>query len=95
MPLKIRNPEVDRLIDEITRITGESKTEAVRNALFERHQRLLASGVGPRNEARLVAFLEEEVWSKIPEHLLGQPMSKEDEEALLGVWRYRGVIFDR
>ena len=84
MPLNIKNPEVDRLVEEITHMTGESKTEAVRKALFERHQRLLAYGIGPRNEARLVAFLEEEAWSKIPEHLLGQPMSKEDEGALPG-----------
>ena len=30
MSLNIKNGDVQRLIDEVTRLTGESKTEAVR-----------------------------------------------------------------
>lgn len=84
MSLNIKNPEVKSLVDEITRMTGESKTEAIRKALEERRQRLLAQAITPRTEARLLAFLEEEVWSQIPDHLLGKPISKEEEEAILG-----------
>jgi antitoxin VapB len=40
--LKIKNPDVEKLLDEIVRLTGESKTEAIRKALDERRQRLLA-----------------------------------------------------
>ena len=40
MPLNIKNLEVERLAEEIARLTGESKTEAVRKALEERRTRL-------------------------------------------------------
>src|SRR5215208_644444 len=38
--LNIKNAEVERLAEEVARLTGESKTEAVRRALSERKQRL-------------------------------------------------------
>ena len=40
MALNIKNAEVEALAAEIARITGESKTEAVRRALAERKTRL-------------------------------------------------------
>ena len=40
MALNIKNAEVERLVEEISRLTGESKTEAVRRALEERKGRL-------------------------------------------------------
>ncbi|MBI1989928.1 MAG: type II toxin-antitoxin system VapB family antitoxin, partial [Betaproteobacteria bacterium] len=36
MGLNIKNKDVERLIDEVTLLTGESKTEAVRRSLEER-----------------------------------------------------------
>lgn len=84
MSLNIKNPDVESLVDEIVRITGESKTEAIRKALDERRRRLVAQSITPRSEARLLAFLEEEIWSQIPLELLGKPITKEEEEAILG-----------
>jgi antitoxin VapB len=84
MAVNIKNEDVEALLDEVVRITGESKTEAIRKALAERHQRLILHAVAPRNEARLLAFLEDEVWSQIPPELLNKPLSKEEEEAILG-----------
>ena len=84
MSLNIKNRDVESLLDEVVRLTGESKTEAIRKALDERRRRLLAQTVTPRNEARLLAFLEDEIWSQIPLELLGQPLTKEEEEAILG-----------
>lgn len=84
MALNIKNSEVEHLVDEIVRLTGESKTEAIRKALDERRRRLLAQAVTPRNEARLLAFLEDEIWSQIPVELMGQPLTKQEEEAILG-----------
>lgn len=84
MALNIKNSEVEHLVDEIVRLTGESKTEAIRKALDERRRRLLAQAVTPRSEARLLAFLEDEIWSQIPAELMGQPWTKEEEEAILG-----------
>ncbi len=84
MALNIKNTEVERLAEEIARLTGESKTEAVRRALEERKVRL-AFRVGHDNRAdRLRAFLEREVWSVIPPERLGRPLSKAEEEAILG-----------
>ena len=40
MPLNIKNSEVERLAAEVARLTGESKTEAIRRALDERRRRL-------------------------------------------------------
>ncbi len=84
MSLNIKNPDVENLLDEVVRLTGESKTEAIRKALDERRRRLLTQAVTPRSEARLLAFLEDEIWSQIPPELMGQPLTKEEEAALLG-----------
>jgi antitoxin VapB len=84
MSLNIKNSDVEFLVDEIVRLTGESKTEAIRKALDERRRRLLAQTVTPRSEARLLAFLEDEIWSQIPPESLGRPLTKEEEEAILG-----------
>jgi|CXWJ01.1.fsa_nt_gi antitoxin VapB len=84
MSLNIKNPEVERLVEEIIDLTGESKTEAIRKALDERRQRLILHTVAPRSEARLLAFLEDEIWSQVPPEVLGKPITKAEEEAILG-----------
>ncbi len=40
MPFNIKDAETDRLVRELARATGESVTEAVRNAVRERMARL-------------------------------------------------------
>jgi antitoxin VapB len=40
MALNIRNPEADRLAEELARATGETKTEAVIRAMRERMDRV-------------------------------------------------------
>lgn len=40
MALNLRNPEVERLASTVARLTGETKTEAVRAALADRLERL-------------------------------------------------------
>jgi len=84
MTLNINNLNVERLLDEITQITGESPTEAVRKALEERKLHLLTQSVTARDDARLLAFLQEEVWPQIPPEHLGVRLSKEEEEHILG-----------
>lgn len=84
MPLNIKNPEVERLVDEVAKVTGESKTEAVRKALEERRERL-AFQVPPRDcRAEVLRFLEREVWPRVPPELLGRGLSKEEQEEILG-----------
>lgn len=84
MALNIKNTDVEKLLDELTQVTGESKTEAVRKALAERQERLALRFSGQQPEIRLRAFLQDEVWPQIPEALRGVRLSKAEEEAILG-----------
>jgi antitoxin VapB len=84
MALNIKNTDVEKLLDELTQVTGESKTEAVRKALVERKGRLALRLSGRQREIRLRVFLQDEVWPQIPEALRGVRLSKAEEEAILG-----------
>ena len=46
MALNLRNPEVERLAATVARLTGETKTEAVRAALADRLARLQRERAG-------------------------------------------------
>jgi antitoxin VapB len=48
MPLNVRNPEVDRAVEELARLTGESKTDAVLNAVRDRLARMRRERRGRR-----------------------------------------------
>lgn len=84
MAVNIKNKDVEKLLDEVVQITGESKTEAVRKALEERRQRLVMSSVIRSDEDRILSFLREEVWPYIPEDVRGKRLTKEEEEDILG-----------
>jgi len=90
MALNIKNAEVERLADEVSRATGESKTEAIRKALLERKGRL-ASQVAPEDRrSRLLRFLERDVWPKVRRGVLGRRLTKKQREGILG-YGPRGV----
>lgn len=84
MAVNIKNDRVERLINEVAALTGESKTEAVRRALEERRDRLARHPAVPTAAARIRLVLEREVWPSVPPHLLGRHLSKAEEEAVLG-----------
>lgn len=82
--LNLKDLEVERLAEEVARLTGESKTEAVRRALAERRQRL-AYRLGSLDRSdRVQRFLEEEVWPEVPQGELGRHLSKQEEDQILG-----------
>ena len=83
MALNIKNPEVERLVDQVVDLTGETKTEAIRQAVLERLRRLASSGEDLRKE-RYFQFLEREIWSKIPTDQLGEAPTREEIEEILG-----------
>ena len=83
MPLNIKNAEVERLAAEVARLTGESKTEAIRRALDERRRRLRGSSLKDRR-ARVIKFLQSRVWPAIPRDQLGRRLTREEEDAILG-----------
>jgi antitoxin VapB len=83
MTININNLGVEKLLDEITQLTGESRTEAVRKALEERRHRL-AMQVATHDKVGLLTFLQNEVWSQIPAAQAGVQLTKEEEERILG-----------
>ncbi len=84
MALNIKNPEVERLAEEVVALTGESKTEAIRRALEERRARLAYRIDADDRATRLTRFLETEVWPRVPEGERGRRLSRVAEDALLG-----------
>jgi len=83
MALNIKDPETERLADEVAKLAGETKTGAIRQALRERKRRLELERGGGRGD-RLIAYLEREVWPKLPPGVRGRGISKEEEEETLG-----------
>ena len=82
MALNIKNQEVERLASEVSALTGESKTQAIRKALEERKARLELTGQDRKE--RLQTFLETQVWPKVPDELRGKGISQEEQDDILG-----------
>lgn len=84
MALNIKNPEVESLVAEVARLTGETKTETVRRALIERRQRLSYRVAISDKGERLLGFLEREVWPHVPADQLGRRLTSDEEDEILG-----------
>ncbi len=84
MALNIKDPETEALAAEVSRLTGETKTRAVKVALEERRMRLKLRVSPEGRRERVQRFLEEEIWPQIPPEVLGKPISKEEREDILG-----------
>jgi antitoxin VapB len=84
MALNVKNAVVEALAAEVAEMAGETKTEAIRRALEERRERLALRVVRQDRTARVVQFLEREVWSQVPPELLGQRMTRAQEDEILG-----------
>lgn len=86
MALNIKNADVEHLVEDITAVTGETKTEAIRRALEERKARLAFQMSGSDRGRRIRQFLTE-AWRAVPRKQLGRRLSREEEDALLGYGR--------
>ncbi len=84
MALNIKNQEVERLAAEVSELTGESKTQAIRRALEERKSRLELTGKRKLTDEELTALMEERIWSKIPAEKRGRRISQEEQDEILG-----------
>jgi antitoxin VapB len=84
MPLNIKNTEVEQLAAEIARLTGESKTEAIRQALLERRARLRYQIVATNRRERIQSFLSREIWPRVPRKLVGRAPTRAERERILG-----------
>jgi antitoxin VapB len=84
MALNLKNREVEELATEVSRMAGETKTEAIRRSLVERKARLQAAGVGKSRKESLLEFLEREVWPNLPPGERGRRLTREEEDEILG-----------
>lgn len=84
MALNIKNLEVERLADQIARLTGETKTEAIRQALLARRDRIASQASGLNRGRRLAVFLERRAWPQLRGGAEGRPLSKKERERILG-----------
>ncbi|MFI9386786.1 type II toxin-antitoxin system VapB family antitoxin [Kutzneria sp. NPDC052558] len=84
MALNIKDPETERLAAEVAELTGETKTGAIRAALRAERERLTKRDAAQQRAARFRRFLEEEIWAQIPPEELGKPLSKAEQEEILG-----------
>ena len=76
MALNIKNANVESLAAELSELTGETKTEAIRRALEERKQRLSFQVVRESRADELRSFLEREVWSVIRARSAGRRLGQ-------------------
>ena len=83
MALNLKNADVERLAAEVARLTGESKTEAIRKALDERRRRLTNPSKAERR-ARVLRFLERRVWATLPKRERGRRLTRSEEDRILG-----------
>jgi antitoxin VapB len=83
--MNIKDAETERLIGQLAELTGETKTGAVRAAVRARIGQLRAKEGVEHRKARLTRLLEEEIWPLIPPEELGKPLSKEEQEEILGL----------
>jgi len=84
MALNIKDPETEQLAAQVARLTGESKTRAVKVALEERKARLELAERGSRGD-RLRHWLETEVWPNLPPDVRGKRITKAEREEILGI----------
>jgi antitoxin VapB len=85
MALNIKDPETERLVAEVAKRTGKSKTAAVREVMRNRLEQLEVEEAKQRDgESDFTRFLREEIWPQIsPEHL-GKPVTRAEEDEILG-----------
>jgi len=81
MAMSIKNPELEQLAQELSRLTGSSKTEVIRQALKEKKERLTARE-GMDRKQRLLSYLENRVWPTLPKGASRRWTKAEEERAL-------------
>lgn len=83
MALNLKNPEVESLAAEVAALTRESKTEAIRQALIERRDRLKSAARPQRRSDRAAGILRV-FRSSLPPGMLGTPLTRAEEDDILG-----------
>jgi len=82
MALNIKNAEVESLASEVAKLSGTTKTEAIRQSLLDRKASLATIPQSSRRE-RLQRFLELRVWPTVPQKARKR-WSRDEEDRRLG-----------
>ncbi|TDE08597.1 type II toxin-antitoxin system VapB family antitoxin [Jiangella asiatica] len=85
MALNIKDPMTERLAAELAELTQDTKTGAIRSALEERLERVVAAQAAAGRRQRLERFLVDEVWPQVPVEFRGHAPSKDEREEILGI----------
>jgi antitoxin VapB len=85
--LNIKNREVERLAAEVARLTNSTKTDAIRQALLEKKERLSAFGSGEGRGDQVRWYLELQVWPTIPKKAR-RPWTRQGKDAALGYGKF-------
>ncbi|HWF07394.1 MAG TPA: type II toxin-antitoxin system VapB family antitoxin [Bryobacteraceae bacterium] len=83
MALNIKNAEVERLAGEIARLTNTSKTEAIRQALLEKRDRVGMLAPQYNRREQIYRFMETQIWPGVPASA-SRAWTKDEEDAALG-----------
>ena len=84
MALNIKNAEVAPLAAEVAQLAGQTKTEAIKQALAEKRERLLNESDHVQRIERFFHWLETEFWPTLPPGVRKKGISKEEGEEILG-----------
>lgn len=84
MALNLKSPRVQELVEEVSSLTGETKTEAIRKALEERRDRLRLEVIRGDRKVEMLRYLEEHVWPKVNPEVLGRGISQAEQDEILG-----------
>jgi antitoxin VapB len=84
--MSIKNLEVERLAEELSRATHTSKTEVIRQALREKQERMQLAGEGDRT-ARIHSYLETRVWPHLKKGA-SRRWTKAEEDRFLGYGKH-------
>jgi antitoxin VapB len=85
MALNIKDQETERLVARLAEQTGETKTAAVRQAVMAQLAQIDAAEAVQQRKAKLTRLLEDEIWPLLPSEELGKPLTKEEQEEILGI----------
>lgn len=87
MALNIKDPEVDRLAEELaTRLGHRNKTQAIRDALRAQLSLLEARNIDRGQQ--LLAVMRTEIWPLLPDRA---PITKAEREQILGYGPETGI----
>lgn len=84
MDFHIEDTETEKLAAEVAEMTGTAKTDAVREALREKKERLELRSSRKERPRSMQEWLEKEIWPRIPEEERGKPLTKKEVEDILG-----------